>query len=336
MRLRAAIAICSLVLGLSLQRSPASAWNAAGHELISLVAYGQMEEATRAKALDLLRSHPRFAEHFEGLMPRAVASADHSDQDAWRFAYASTWPDLVRDTSGAVHRADVDRFNRPWWHFINIPIFLNEEDGQRLGRSLRINLEREPPAELDDPEMNVIQAIKNSSRIVGDANAPKENRAVHLCWLLHLVGDSHQPLHSSALYTVHRFRDGDHGGNYLFIEHDWKLHAFWDEQVSTDATFEMLVTSADVLQQNPELTAIGREAAASLDPGTWIDECHELAKRYVYTPEVLEKVAAREGHSHLGPLDLPASYKSGAEEIAERRAIEAAYRLAALLGQLLE
>ena len=52
--------------------------------------------------------------------------------------------------------------------------------------------------------------------------------------------------------------------------------------------------------------------------------------------EVLEKVANREGHTHLGPLDLPESYKANAENIAERRAAEAGFRLAALLNQILK
>ena len=61
-----------------------------------------------------------------------------------------------------------------------------------------------------------------------------------------------------------------------------------------------------------------------------------LAKQYGYTQEVLKKVSDREGHSHLGPLDLPASYKTMAEEVAERRAIEAGYRLAAAIQQMLK
>jgi hypothetical protein len=50
---------------------------------------------------------------------------------------------------------------------------------------------------------------------------------------------------------------------------------------------------------------------------------------------VLEKVAAREGHTHLGSLDLSPAYKAEAEEVAERRAVEAAYRLAGTIKQML-
>jgi hypothetical protein len=62
----------------------------------------------------------------------------------------------------------------------------------------------------------------------------------------------------------------------------------------------------------------------------------ELAKRNAYTKEVLAKVAAREGHSHLGPLDLPSNYKIEAETIAERRAVEAAHRLAGAVQKMLK
>jgi hypothetical protein len=153
--------------------------------------------------------------------------------------------------------------------------------------------------------------------------------------VLHLTGDSHQPLHSAALFTTHRFRKGDHGGNYIPFQHDFDLHGFWDEQISNDEPYETLRSIATDLGRNPKLQAVGKKAAATLDPGKWIDESNEIAKRNGYTPEVLKKVGDREGHSHLGPLELSAQYKSQAEDIAERRAVEAGYRLAAAIHDML-
>ena len=170
--------------------------------------------------------------------------------------------------------------------------------------------------------MNIIQAIKNSSRIVRDEHAPMDKRAVHLCWLLHLGGDSHQPLHAVTLVTARRFPEGDHGGNFLFIQRDWKLHAFWDDQVSNDDDFGVQTRLVEGLVQNAELSAAGKKAAASLDPGVWIDESHDIGVKFAYTPELIKKVAAREGHTHLGPLDLSDRYKADAERLSERRAAE--------------
>jgi hypothetical protein len=312
------------------------AWNSPGHMIVALIAYDQVDPATRTKVVELIRSHPRFHDHFEGVMPREVSRGDDRDKDQWLIAHAATWPDQVRTTKEGVNHQDVSEYNRPWWHFVNEPVFLNDDERRQLQGEIHVNRRRDPPQDSDDANMNVIQAFKNSAHIVGDKSAPKEKRAVHLCWVLHLAGDSHQPLHSAALYTTHRFRGGDHGGNYVDIEHAWDLHAFWDDQISNDQPFETLRILATDLDQNRKLQAAGREAAATLDPGKWIDESFELAKQFGYTKEVLKKVADREGHSHLGPLELPANYRSDAEEVAERRAVEAGYRTAKAIEQMLQ
>jgi hypothetical protein len=323
-------------LGTCLASSAAMAWTSPGHMVVALIAYDQMDPATRTKAVELLRAHPRFKEHFEREMPREVSRGDERDKDQWLFAHAATWPDQVRDSKGAVTRQDVSQYNRPWWHFINEPLFLNENEQRLLQGEIRVNRRRDPPEDPDDANMNIIQALKNSARIVRDKHAPKEQRAVHLCWILHLAGDSHQPFHSVALYTTHRFRRGDHGGNFLEVEHGWKLHAFWDDQITADESFETLRMHATNLDRNPKLKAAGNQAGNTLDPGKWLDESFVLAKKYGYTPEVLKKVADREGHSRLGPLDLPAKYKADAEEVSETRAIEAGYRAGKAVEQMLQ
>jgi S1/P1 Nuclease len=213
---------------------------------------------------------------------------------------------------------------------------LNDDEQHQLEHQVKQNLSREIPENPDDPTMNVIQAEKNAARIVGDANADKGHRAVSLCWLEHLVGDSHQPLHSSALFTTHRFREGDHGGNFLEPENNYKLHAFWDDAISTDEPYSTCRVLAYDLEQNKELVATGEKATAKLDSGDWIDESHELCKQYVYTPEVKRQIAARAGRSHLGELDLSPSYKTDSENVAERRAVEAGSRLAKTIQQLLQ
>jgi hypothetical protein len=312
------------------------AWNSPGHMTIALIAYDQLDEATRTKAVELIRSHPRFHDHFQRAMPNEVSRLNKQEQDEWLFAYAATWPDQVREAKFGVDRQDVKKFSRPWWHFVDFPIYLNDADRRQLENHLGVNLRRDAPKNGDDESMNIIQAVKNSARIVRDPAASKEDRAVHLCWVFHLVGDAHQPLHSCALFTRERFPGGDHGGNYLEIEHGWKLHGFWDDQIATEESFKTLRLLATNLGRNRKLADQGKKAAATLEVDKWIDESYEIAKRSTYSPEVLQKVASREGHSHLGPLDLSENYRSEAEAIAERRAIEAGYRLAAAIQNMLQ
>jgi hypothetical protein len=325
--------LCLLAVFLA---APAQAWNSPGHMIVGLIAHEQMNDATRTKVNELLRAHPRFDAHFVRAMPREISSADDNLKAKWAFAHAGTWPDMVRSAERSVDREDVTKFNRPYWHYINQPVFLNEAEGRKLRPGLKLYDSRKPSDDPDDPSMNIIQAVKNSSRIVSNASAPADQRAVHLCWLIHLAGDSHQPLHGASLYTANRFPRGDHGGNDLDIQHDWKLHGFWDEQVCTQESFETQQSLAAILTKNEKKADAGRKAAASTDIEKWIDESNSYAKRFVYTEDVLNKVAAREDHSHLGPLDLSAEYKTAAEGLAERRAVEAGFRLAKLLEQLLK
>ena len=44
---------------------PALAWNNSGHMIVALLGYEQMTPAARAKAVELLRAHPRFEAHFD-------------------------------------------------------------------------------------------------------------------------------------------------------------------------------------------------------------------------------------------------------------------------------
>lgn len=326
----------AIILCLTVWVAPASAWNASGHMIVALAAYDRLDEPVRAAALELLHAHPRYADHFERAMPFEVRDGSQAEQDQWLFAFAATWPDVVRNPDGGVTRLDVQAYNRTWWHFVNLPLYLSEEEQQKLAPTVRFNQSRELPADPDDPKMNVIQAIKNSSQIVGDKNAAKELRSVHLCWVLHLTGDSHQPLHSCSLLTSRRFPGGDQGGNLFDYRHDFTLHSFWDNQVCSDEPYGTVRLVAGELGENAELMAQGERAAETLDPGAWIDEGHELAKKYVYTPEVVTKIAAREGHTHLGELNPSPQYAADAETVAERQAAIAAQRAAKLLNQLLE
>src|SRR4051794_37148479 len=57
-----------------------------------------------------------------------------------------------------------------------------------------------------------------------------EDKAVALCWILHLIGDVHQPLHCATLYSP-QFERGDLGGNSFGVKingKEYRLHTFWD------------------------------------------------------------------------------------------------------------
>jgi hypothetical protein len=267
-------------------------------------------------------------------MPDEVWKGSDAEKDGWILGQAAVWPDLVKRKSDVVTADDVTRFNRPVRHYVDFPIYLNDTERQRLEKSIRENIETNPPkSEIDDRSMNIVQAIKNSGRVVKSSKNDLE-RAVHLCWLFHLVGDSHQPLHFSALFTSARFPKGDEGGNGIMVRGKLKLHAYWDNAISRDRKYNGVRRKAFDLLNNQGLGAVGKEAIKSLQPEDWIQEGHEIAKRDVYTDHIRKMVPDAEGRENLGDMNTPREYDRSSAQIGEKRAVEAGYRLAALLERL--
>jgi hypothetical protein len=124
---------------------------------------------------------------------------------------AAVWPDDIKATNFGM-----DLWND--WHFINSPY---DYDGVV-------------------PIINYTETVSNSVYIVNAAvkvlskNLDKNTaeRALLARYLIHLLGDIHQPLHSVALYNV-SFPKGDQGGNLLRIKLPGNttagnFHSFWD------------------------------------------------------------------------------------------------------------
>jgi hypothetical protein len=327
---------CAFIACLTLTCLPAAhAFNAAGHMVIGLIAYDQLDAETRQAAVALLEDHPRFDQQFIGKMPQNVWGGSDAEKDQWIFAHAGTWPDIVRSRSSVVTAADVRDFNRPTWHYVNFPVFLNAEEGTRLGPGIQLNRDTQPPEGRDDPSMNVMQAFQNSCRIVADPKASRRDRAVHLCWVLHLGQDSHQPLHGAALFTSQRFPTGDRGGNDIQVRGSLKLHSLWDRAILDTPRYNDIRRASVEINGNETLAEAGRRAGEELSVTQWIEESHALAESNVYTASVRRYVAEAETRDSLGAINPPAAYYRRANEVCRRRAVEAGFRLAATIAGLL-
>ncbi len=313
---------------------PCMGWNGPGHNVIGLIAWDQLDEATKRSAVALLKAHPRYEQHFLGRMPENVWSGSPAEQEQWLFAHAGTWPDLVRGKSDVVTADDVQRYNRPNWHYINLPVYLTPEDRDTLAAGLTTNRATDIPDDRDAYSMNVVQAIGNSLRIVRDEEAPTHDRAVHLCWVLHLIGDAHQPCHAAALFSRVRFPEGDRGGNQIPTKGRENLHSMWDAAILPRSDYNRIRKEAF------ELSSSGAEAGADALKVTgvadWLRESHRLASTRVYTEHIRSMIAAAEGRrGDLGSVNPPNSYYAAAGRLAKERAVAAGYRIAAQLnGQL--
>jgi hypothetical protein len=214
----------------------------------------------------------------------------------------SSWPD-------SLHAQSIEVFTH--WHYINTPF---SADGT-------------PTKEISDSD-NAVWAVNLMKPILKNAHANAFEQARFLAFMVHVVGDLHQPLH-----TVNRVSaanpDGDKGGNLFSVRRSAgntgsvTLHKLWDngagfldgeESQSKIDSISQLVTSS-----YPE-SSFGSQAT-DLNPEHWAKEGYAMAPKSVYsTPE----------------NQVPSTnYLETEKKIVQQQLALAGYRLANLLNLLL-
>ena len=317
--------LVAMLLGLG--PASASAWWDSGHRLVALVAWSRMDTSTRARVLKLLGQHPQAKEYFT---PSEKLQND-SMRHQWVMSQAAVWSDLVRKT---------DR-DRPTWHYINRPLFLSNDARRLLGPRLKVNLSTvvPPAANLATQELNVIQAITLCRRRLAARETGAAERALCVTWLCHMVGDVHQPCHSTASFTAKRFPLGDRGGNDVPIQGQEKtinLHMYWDGQFGGGRSLSGdLVRRAAVLLADRKLVAAGRRAEKQLQAEGWVSESHRLAQQVVYSPKILAAIRRGEADAEkeIPAVALSRAYAKQARAVSRQRVVEAGFRLARVLKE---
>lgn len=318
--------LCTLALGSAAVRpatpSPAP-WNDSGHRILSLVAWADLDAGLRDKVTTLLQQHPRYQEDLLAGLPEG---SDAAATAKFAFATAATWPDLVRTQSHPMHRVA----HHPKWHYLDIPFVLG---GQPV-----------PPAEpapADGGPGDAVAALGKCVADLGNDKLPASDRAVALCWVLHLTEDLHQPLHACTLYSP-QFPKGDKGGNsFLVVRYYWDqnsrvdLHTLWDGLLGgyREPGWDECMAAGLAARQDLRREKFAKELAVR-DPGAWAKESHDLAVKHVYLDGTLVGATAGGPADTKAPL-LPKDYVANAERMLLPRAAVAAHRVADLLQRTL-
>ena len=340
--MRAGITLLVLTSSLFLAR-PAAAWNGVGHMAVAKVAYDGLSDAGRKRAQEILSRHPHYEAYLTKNRPANV------DVGEWVFLRASTWPDWVR---GPLKPEKPDpavvRFHRPGDHYTNRPVFAKDATPE-FAAKVRAKPDRS----------DVLCALKQRAAEFGLPTAAPEDRAVALCWLLHLVGDVHQPLHCAGLYAEPLFPPpgGDLGGNAVGVRvrgEKVRLHTYWDGLLGTTA--DLTAEVRDTPQYTEEAYKVAtlaaerirkanpRESLAELTKPTefrdWVAEGFEIAEKVAYWDGAIMQraVLVPPGYPPAIPdtaKEVPDGYAGKAAAVADRRAAVAGYRLADLLGHIL-
>lgn len=183
------------------------------------------------------------------------------------------------------------------WHFVEIPII-----------APGYNQERD--CALQESEVGracAVAAIEHFRVELANRQKSQATRVRALIFLVHLVGDVHQPLHCSD--------NGDRGGNMIrptFFGEPTSLHAIWDAGIIEHAKLSATAYAESILSKYPEMP---KSEGTVVD---WVNASHELAMR-VYT----------------GERTLGDRYYGEQRELVERQILLAGVHLAALLNETL-
>jgi hypothetical protein len=306
-----------VTLCLVLFSSTSQAWFSFGHMAVAYVAYQKLTAAKKARVAVLLKKNPYYATKWKKLIP---AGTPADQQNLMIFMIAATWPDEIKSdkayTNDGADNGDeppagptasqnkgyTDHLRHKYWHFVDSPF---TQDGTALPTVPKPN---------GETEITVFRKALASTKT--DAL-----KSYDLVWLMHLVGDVHQPLHSSTRTGASDLK-GDAGGNNVKLSSpNSELHAFWDGLPGDSSN------PADVIPYASALAPADPALASIKTVATWTSESFELAQTVVYT----DPIAVGDG-----PFTITPEYKANAQKIADQRVALAGERLANIINNELK
>jgi hypothetical protein len=302
-------------LALVISTQSANAWFDGGHMTVAYIAYKNLTPETRSRIDALLQLNPMYSTWTEGV------SADQKGLVA--FMHAATWPDCIKNSNcspgyasdggdippgNATDAQNIgydDHLMHKYWHFDDIPYSAGAPG--------------KPPK-----QPNALSEIQLLSKAIGTGESD-DIKSYDVAWLEHLVGDVHQPLHSTSRFTKNH-PNGDAGGNdvaFCLKPCKDELHAYWDGLLGDRPSIQQVANVGDTLLAKQKPTA-----AAESDPILWVQESFELAKSAVYVSPI-----SNDNDSSIKISPRPdADYALNATNVAHAQVLLAGYRLANLLN----
>ncbi|MDY6829459.1 MAG: S1/P1 nuclease [Pseudomonadota bacterium] len=283
--------VCALALALCARL--AVAWSPEGHAIIAGAAYDLNPYAGRWWGA-VLAAHPAAAGWDQAFARQGI----DGPVERHRLRRAAIWPDQVRSDP---------RHDHPSWHYTNFPLVPPDF----------------PLRPSDTPHNDLIEALSHAEAGVAGAKVGTVDGAIWLAWLLHLIGDAHQPLHCVD-WKGPGFINGDRGGNRLYVRphqtgRPVNLHAYWDRLIS-----EPLGLTASSVPIGPGQVA----------PRVWCLEGRAHAIESVYERGALVTTGRAKASSSRRIQALGQVYQDRANRLAQRRARQASERTAAVLERL--
>lgn len=292
---------------------PAFGWDETGHKISAYIAWQRMTPEVRATVIKILLAAPEDSDIATFYMTYGTRAEEIRKREY--FMLLSTWADIIRDRNFEVR---MRKYHHSNWHYSDT--FWTMSGG-------RIEVLKAP----EDGGKALERLVEDTKTIRG--NAPDAQKAVAIAWLQHLIGDLHQPLHTSARVTDTE-TNGDQGGNLFLLtpqgtprDKQENLHWFWDSIVvrnipnkNNDCDSEFVDPIAEsFIKKYPYAKMQARLAPANFEE--WIRESLVAAQTEVFSTD-------------LKRFEMPSEkYKKKALKIAEERLTLAGYRMGDLFNQ---
>ena len=322
--------LITLAVLLPLACSDISAWDHPGHMATAAIAFADLKKA-RPDLIDkiglLMLKHPDPSSYW-------VAAGEARGKELTRrmFIQASRWPDDARWTIN----------DRPAWHSARWAIVT--DDAPPETRKLA-------DARGGMPSGQALEALALNAAVLSDPESKPDERALALSWLLHILGDIHQPFHASDLYSKH-FPAGNPAGAMGFVEDPlegagMQLHLLWDMNTRRSVELDEVDGYAQAIMEQvprsalPELT----DFQGPQDFEKWARESHQVAIDWAFDIEMIadpepdqQKVVQKminfilTGESPVeGAPAVPDEYWDKLQDVSERRLALAGYRIADII-----
>lgn len=354
---------CAFAAAVVLLAPPrANAWGEIGHSTVARIAAEYLNGQASEQVIELLRADAKAMRHYyQGRCPGVLALSDKATLSAAekaRFlreglACVAPWPDPPL------------KFDRPYtsnWHFVDIPVTLGAAGGPKVysydvARDCRMDEARGDCAVL--ALLRLSPVLANAKQSPDDYREQATARAEALKFIVHIIGDLHQPLHTiTDKKDANNHEDlGDIGGNnkkvkWLGVDlnprwrDQWSLHSVWDEGI-IDHTMKI-----DQLGNTEEkyaekliqaLRALKPDDLDEMQSGTlleWINQSYQLAVDNAYgniadyySKDYEWKTKA--GQKRKGGYILPQAYYDANRGVVDGQLQHGGVRLARYLNQLL-
>ena len=278
-----------LLLALTLFAAPsaARAWWEYGHQTVARIAWLEASPRTRTEIARLLA---------------ASRLLDTPTCPARTIADASYWPDCIKELGERFSYASP-------WHYQNVDICrpFDLEAQCRDGNCVSAQIERQ-------------------GRLLADRRLPLRERIMALAFLLHFMGDLHQPMHASD--------HGDFGGNRLRVRYGiiagrTNLHLAWDGYLAERG---MSTPPGDARGILSELEAADKAAMRRGDVAAWSRESWEVGREFAYGTVLADPCAPPPAERPVITEDITRRLIP----IVRRQAARGGIRLARILDAVLD